>query len=791
MGQSDRYPSSNARQNPGSAYPGASSDEPSYLHSGVQGSRNAGYQRRRVSQEGRHPVGDRNTAPVPRTAYPSGYRSIHPSVVNERLPFTHHNKPDPNRVKYICRSRLARLHLLPLLQSARYVVFDTETADRETGAPTTATNQAVVVLSSFLLLKEGWEEAELYVLRGNDTILELAPWLSSPNHYKIGHNMGFDRNVVKDALSIDFQGWYADTMLMYWSLDTERGEGKETQDLALKNIAMKEYGLPYPDFDTVWGLHKEKNKNIWPSMWDVIDNPHCPFYNKEKALYYSACDVWEAAWVYKDCRAMLMHEGMWDMVRRVEFPFLLELEKMEEWGMAEDLTVLEGIREQCEDRVARLRHRWRHQVRSPFANPSSSASQQRRHIFFTHGEYISASGDFKKPGPHRWMSCGCAKPHKADEDDITHFTDTGNIATDKEAINRLVKEGCQAALLLKKLGSDEEILKFAKGFLKGTTAETYNEMPCHVAHPSWWGMLRTTRTSGGKNRYGVGRTLQNIPKQKSKDPYRIRRAFVARPGYSLLCVDYDQLELRIIAFLTQDPILLEIFATGQDPHSMMAITAFHLDCPVEEVKARYPEFRDKAKAVNYGIAYGLTEYGLSIQTKCSLEEARRIIQQWFEAAPFARDYITSCHEFARYHGFIPTIYGHRRYLPGLYKYLLNGRHAPPPSERGAWSHDYNVASNHPIQSMAGLVMRMAQVTLAHDPRSIEMGLRQCAQIHDELLCEVPIEHAEEAMIVVQENMQSAKEKVMQLARPHSYIYLPPDFTASPHVGFSWEDAKGG
>ena len=95
------------------------------------------------------------------------------------------------------------------------------------------------------------------------------------------------------------------------------------------------------------------------------------------------------------------------------------------------------------------------------------------------------------------------------------------------------------------------------------------------------------------------------------------------------------------------------------------------------------------------------------------------------------------------------------------------------------------AINMPVQGAGGEVCKLGMIAL--HKKSAPMVL----QIHDELLCEVPIEHAEEAMIVVQENMQSAKEKVMQLARPHSYIYLPPDFTASPHVGFSWEDAKGG
>lgn len=760
-------------------------------HSGGVGSRHSG---RGFSSRRRGAVSRGSSHPEITETYPSGYKNIFPapSEIVERLDFTPHAKFDPAQIEYITKPRDARRLVKPILMSAPAAVFDAETAHKETGLPTTHTKDADLILTQFCPLVEGWQDKPVFVLRGNDCARELAPWFASPKHLKIGHNLGYDGWAVKEGLGLPFQGFFADTLLMYWSLDTEKGEDDSVRDLNLEKILLIVYGTTYPSMDKVWGKHKGKgNKKVFPSMWDVLENPLSPFYNKDEALGYAAKDVWECAWLFQDLRRILKHEGLWDLHLQVEFRLMQVLDEMEHRGLALDPRMLAEIQDECERKYARLRHRWRHQVRSPYANPSSSASKQRQHVFFTHGELVMKSGPYSKPGPHRFMDCGCAKPHYYDPNNRSHVTDAGYPSCDKDAIARLAREHCKAAELLEIIGSDEEVLKFAKGFRKGLTEHvSEGGHVFHTVHPSWWPMLRTTRVSASSNRYGTGRTLQNIPKDPDKDPYKIRRAFLSRPGYALICADYSQLELRILAWLTQDPVLLETFRLGADPHSMMAVAVFGLDCPWEEVKERYPEKRDAIKPVNYGIPYGLSEYGLSLQQKITIDEAKRLMDMWYDACPLAKDYIHSCHNFARQHGFIQTLYGRRRYLPALHNARLRGAFGPPPEEaRGRFKHEYNVASNHPIQGMAGMLMRMGQVTLAYDPLYKEMDMHQDAQVHDELLVEVPVSLAEEGMALVKTHMEAAKHNVLTLAFGPDYPRLEPEFPAEPGVGFCWAEAK--
>lgn len=776
------YPSKARQGGTSSGYgPGTRGAPPS----GFPKRHTSGHTNGRVPPRNKRPFRDRTTPPVIQKTYPSGYSTIFREQV-ERAHFTSHKKLDAVLVKVVTDPDEAREVVLPALMESRSTVYDAETGEKGTGLATTNTKNCDVVLSSFCPLIEGWSEYKpTYVLEGNDTILQLRPWFESPDHLKVGHNLGFDRNVVRDCFGFDFQGFYADTMLMYWSLDTEMGEGKGATELNLETILQKEYGLPYKHFEEVWGKIGQVN------MWDVIGTMYSAHYNREEAVYYSAKDVWEDAWLYEDIKRILKNENLWDVARMVEFPFLLQLELMEEWGMAVDTHRLEEIRLMCEDRFRRLHHRWRYQVGSKYANPSSASSKQKQHIFFTHGEYISKTGAYSRPGPHRTMECGCARPHKYNPKNPTHISPISKApSTGKAAMERLELEGCAAATLLRTFGSDEEVLKFAKGFLKGlTTQHSATGSKFHTVHPSWWGMLKTTRTSAGKNRFGTGRTLQNIPKDPAKDPYRIRGGFVARPGYSLLASDYDQLENRILAFLTQDETMLDVFATGKDPHSMMAVVVFNLPCSWEEVKREFPEKREYAKKVVYGIPYGLTTFGLAQQLKISEREANNIVNMWFDAAPRVRDYIHDCHTFARLHGYTVTFYGHRRYLPKLSRYRSVGEYAPPLEEDSKLRHEYNVAANHPIQSFAGLLMRMAQVTLAGDPKYTDLGMRMAAQVHDEIIVEVPLGNEEEAMSLLKHHMEGAKDNVMRMALGDNYPHRAPDFTAGPGKGMSWEEAK--
>lgn len=214
--------------------------------------------------------------------------------------------------------------------------------------------------------------------------------------------------------------------------------------------------------------------------------------------------------------------------------------------------------------------------------------------------------------------------------------------------------------------------------------------------------------------------LQNIP-IRTEAGRQIRDAFVVGDGYAeLMTADYSQIEMRIMAHLSGDAGLIEAFNTGEDLHSFVASRAF--DVPIDEVTA---ELRRRVKAMSYGLAYGLSAYGLSAQLKISTEEAKQQMEQYFDRFGGIRDYLRDVVDQARKDGYTSTVFGRRRYLPELDSSNRNVREA---AERAAL--------NAPIQGSAADIIKVAMINV--DAAIKEAGLRSriLLQVHDELLFEV-------------------------------------------------------
>ncbi|GAA1099178.1 DNA polymerase I [Nocardiopsis composta] len=253
--------------------------------------------------------------------------------------------------------------------------------------------------------------------------------------------------------------------------------------------------------------------------------------------------------------------------------------------------------------------------------------------------------------------------------------------------------------------------------------------------------------------------LQNIP-VRTDAGRRIRRAFVVGEGFDvLLTADYSQIELRIMAHLSQDPTLIEAFATGHDFHAEIAARVFGTE--VGEVT---PEERARIKAMNYGLAYGLSEYGLSQQLGVAPKEARALMDDFFVVFGGVRDYLHEVVEQARRDGYTETILGRRRYLPDLTSDNWQRRQM---AER--------MALNAPIQGSAADIIKAAMIDV--DRALGESGLRARAllQVHDELVLEVPAGEVEDVRKLVSEKMAAAYDLRVPLA-------------VSVGVGENWRDA---
>ncbi|GAA4219058.1 DNA polymerase I [Actinocatenispora rupis] len=226
--------------------------------------------------------------------------------------------------------------------------------------------------------------------------------------------------------------------------------------------------------------------------------------------------------------------------------------------------------------------------------------------------------------------------------------------------------------------------------------------------------------------------LQNIP-IRSEEGRRLRRAFVVGSGFDeLLTADYSQIEMRIMAHLSGDEALIEAFNTGADFHAATAARVFSV--PAAEVT---PDQRSKIKAMNYGLAYGLSAYGLSGQLGITADEARGLMDEYFERFGGVRDYLRGVVDQARRDGYTQTMLGRRRYLPDL---TSDNRQRREMAER--------MALNAPIQGSAADIIKIAMLRVDRRIREAGLTSRMLLQVHDELVFDVaPGERAElEALV---------------------------------------------
>jgi DNA polymerase-1 len=233
--------------------------------------------------------------------------------------------------------------------------------------------------------------------------------------------------------------------------------------------------------------------------------------------------------------------------------------------------------------------------------------------------------------------------------------------------------------------------------------------------------------------------LQNIP-IRTEAGRQIRDGFVVGAGYAeLMTADYSQIEMRIMAHLSKDEGLIEAFNTGEDLHSFVASRAFGV--PIDEVTA---ELRRRVKAMSYGLAYGLSAYGLASQLKISTEEAKVQMEAYFARFGGVRDYLLEVVDQARKDGYTSTVLGRRRYLPELDSSNRNVREA---AERAAL--------NAPIQGSAADIIKVAMINVDAALKDSALKSRMLLQVHDELLFEVAEGEREELEALVRDKMGSA------------------------------------
>ena len=252
--------------------------------------------------------------------------------------------------------------------------------------------------------------------------------------------------------------------------------------------------------------------------------------------------------------------------------------------------------------------------------------------------------------------------------------------------------------------------------------------------------------------------LQNIPVRK-KLGAQIRNMFVAAPGMMLVDADYSQIELRLLAHISGDEAMKEAFLSGEDFHTVTASNVFGV--PLSEVT---PILRSRAKAVNFGIVYGISAFSLAQDIGVYPNEAKAYIDAYLEKYHGVRDYMKQIVETAKAQGYVATIYGRRRSLPELKSSNFNMR-----------SFGERVALNMPVQGTAADIIKLAMVNVHRRLKAEGLKARLILQVHDELIVECPGEEAEQVRQILTEEMENAARLSVPLL-------------AEAHIGHSWAEA---
>jgi len=235
--------------------------------------------------------------------------------------------------------------------------------------------------------------------------------------------------------------------------------------------------------------------------------------------------------------------------------------------------------------------------------------------------------------------------------------------------------------------------------------------------------------------------LQNIP-IRTDIGRRVRRAFIARPGCMLLGADYSQVELRILAHLSGDENLLAAFRRGEDIHASTAASI--LGVPLDQVT---PDMRRLAKTINFGLIYGMSDWGLAARTELSQEEASQFISNYFAQYPRVREYLTRIEQQAIEQGYVETLLGRKRYFPELHSGSKANRNLKAAARR--------MAINHPIQGTAADIIKIAMVRLHDALQSRDLSSKMILQVHDELVLEVPDNEVDRVGPLVKSIMEDA------------------------------------
>jgi len=567
---------------------------------------------------------------------------------------------------------------LEKLSSAEMITFDTETTSLDYMAAELVGVSFAVVAGEAAYVPIAHNYEGAPAQLSLDTVLRgIKPILEDPSIKKIGQNMKYDMSVM-GKYGVEIRGLAFDTMLESYVLNSVASR-HNMDDLALKYL-----GRTTIHFEDIAG------KGAKQVTFNQID--------LEVAGEYAAEDADITLQLHQTIWPRLSEsEKLRSVFEKIELPLVGVLSRIERNGVLLDTDLLAKHSEALAVRIVELEEEAYSLAGEEFNLGSPKQLQQ---IFFE---------KLKLP--------------------VIRKTPKGQPSTAEPVLQELAHDYPLPKVIMEYRGLTK---------LKSTYTD---QLPKQVhestgrVHTSYHQAVAATGRLSSKDP-----NLQNIP-IRTEEGRRVRKAFIAAPGYKLIAADYSQIELRIMAHLSKDDGLLKAFKDGLDIHSATASEVF--GHPIEQVK----DFeRRSAKAINFGLIYGMSAFGLARQLSIPRGDAQDYIDLYFERYPGVRAYMDSVREQAAGDGYVETIFGRRLYLPDITASNFQRRQG---AERAA--------INAPMQGSAADIIKLAMIDV--DGWLMESGIdaKMIMQVHDELVLEVREDLVPKVMAIVDEKMSSAAE----------------------------------
>ena len=530
----------------------------------------------------------------------------------------------------------------------------------------------------------------------NETLKDLAPFFANETIEKVGQNLKYDIKVMHQH-GIAVKGPLFDTMLAHYIINPDMRHNMDILAETYLNYRPK----PISD------LIGKKGKNQG-SMRDV------PL---DQQTEYAAEDA-DITWQLKEhFEQELGKNEQRELLNKVELPLVRVLAAMELAGISLDVPYLNNMATQLEHEAQQLAQR----------------------IFDQAGETFNLASP-KQLGPILFDKLKLVdKPKK---------TKTGQYSTAEEVLSTLAKNHPIVADILEWRSVQKLNNTYVSALPQDVNTHSNRVHTIYNQAVAATGRLSSNHPN-----------LQNIPIRTPRGQ-QVRKAFVAKDNqHVLMAADYSQIELRIIASLSEDPSMVAAFNNNEDIHAATAAKVFGV--PLEEVSR---EQRSQAKTVNFGIIYGVSAFGLSNQTTLSRSEAKALIDTYYENYPKLKSYMSEQVDFAREQGYVATVLGRRRYLKDI-----NSRNA---IVRGAAERN---AVNAPIQGSAADIIKIAMLRIYDKMREQQFKAQMLLQVHDELVFECPKSELDALTKLVKTEMENAYK-----------LHVP--LTVDVGVGHNWLEA---